>query len=59
MIGLLETRKIADFYDEPLKGNRMGQRSIRFNRAYRAIYKADEDQKIVTVTVIEVHKHDY
>ena len=59
MIGLLETRKISGFHDEPLRGDRFSQRSIRLNRAYRAIYIVDEYEKIVTVKVIEVNKHEY
>lgn len=38
LVGLEEVRKVAGFHDEALKGNRKGQRSIRLNRAYRAIY---------------------
>lgn len=59
MIGLPETRKITGFHDEPLQGQRIGQRSIRLNQSYRAIYKINEDEKIVLVIVIEVNKHDY
>ena len=35
--GLRESRKIKLFHDEPLKGGRKGQRSVRLNKAYRAI----------------------
>ena len=59
MIGLEETRKIKSFHDEPLKGNRSGQRSIRLNRSYRAIYEVDEREKTILVIVVEVHKHGY
>ena len=59
LIGLLETRKISGFHDEPLKGVRLGQRSIRLNRSYRAIYLINEEQLSITVIVIEVHKHEY
>lgn len=31
--GLREVRKLSDYHDEPLKGNRKGQRSIRLNKA--------------------------
>jgi proteic killer suppression protein len=55
--GINEVRKIPGFYDEPLQGDRKGQRSIRLNKAYRAIYI--EDKKVVRVTVIEVNKHEY
>ena len=57
-IGLEETRKISGFHDEPLKGNRKSQRSIRLNRSYRAIYVIHCDSWIY-VEVIEVNKHDY
>lgn len=35
-LGIREVRKLAGYHDEPLKGNRKGQRSVRLNRAYRA-----------------------
>lgn len=37
-IGLEEVRKIPGYHDEPLKGDRKGQRSIRLNLQWRAIY---------------------
>lgn len=37
-IGLLKTRHRPGLHDEPLMGNRYGQRSVRLNKAYRAIY---------------------
>ncbi len=55
--GIIETRKIAGFHDEPLHGDRKGQRSIRLNKAYRAIYT--EEKQSIIITVIEVNKHDY
>ncbi len=36
--GLGEVRKISGYHDEPLKGDRKGQRSIRLSKAYCAIY---------------------
>ncbi len=57
--GLLEVRKIKGFHDEPLKGNRKGQRSIRLSKAYRAIYVIGDDNRMDIVEVIEVNKHDY
>jgi proteic killer suppression protein len=56
--GLEEVRKISGYHDEPLHGDRKGQRSIRLSKAYRAIYvvKADE---VEFVSVEEVSKHDY
>ena len=56
-IGINEVRKIPGFHDEPLHGERKGQRSIKLNKAYRAIYI--EYKKIIKVTVIEVNKHEY
>lgn len=57
--GLPSIRKIPGFHDEPLKGNRKGQRSIKLNRSYRAIYIQDKDGEIFVVEVIEVNKHEY
>lgn len=57
--GLLEVRKIPGFHDEPLKGNRTGQRSIRLSKAYRAIYEIDNNGEIEIVQILEVNKHDY
>jgi proteic killer suppression protein len=59
MRGLIETRKIAGYHDEPLQGNRFGQRSIRLNRSYRAFYRENKDGLIIIVEVIEVNKHEY
>jgi len=57
--GLQEVRKIPGYHDEALKGIRTGQRSIRLNRAYRAIYEIKKDMTVEFVQIIEVHKHDY
>ena len=57
--GLNETRKIPGYHDEPLKGKRSEQRSIRLNKAYRAIYVIDQQGKIEIVKVLEINKHDY
>lgn len=57
--GLYEVRKIPDYHDEPLKGNRVGQRSIRLSKAYRAIYVIGNEGKVEIVEVLEVNKHDY
>lgn len=57
--GLNNVRKIRGYHDEPLKGDRKGQRSIRLNRAYRAIYTIEKDITIDFIEVQEVHKHDY
>jgi toxin HigB-1 len=57
--GLHETRKIPGYHDEPLKGKRVGQRSVRLSKAYRAIYTIDHKGKIEILKVLEVNKHDY
>ena len=57
--GMLVVRQHPGFNDEPLKGNRSGQRSIRLNRSWRAIYEEKENGKVIIIEVQEVHKHDY
>lgn len=57
--GLEEVRKVPGFHDEPLRGKRAGQRSIRLNRAYRAIYVLVAKNTVEFVCIEEVHKHDY
>lgn len=58
-LGLSEVQKISGYHDEPLKGERKGQRSIRLNKAYRAIYRILDNGKIEFVHIEEVNKHDY
>jgi proteic killer suppression protein len=58
-LGLNEVQKIPGYHDEPLKGKRKGQRSIRLSRAYRAIYILKENGNIEFVYIEEVNKHDY
>ncbi|MCP4476371.1 MAG: hypothetical protein GY821_17785 [Gammaproteobacteria bacterium] len=57
--GIKEVRKISGFHDEPLKGQRKGQRSIRLSRAYRAIYCLDDTGSPEIIEILEVNKHDY
>ena len=57
--GLEEVRKIPGYHDEPLKGERRGQRSIRLSRSYRAIYEIRKDGSIEFVSIEEVTKHEY
>ena len=57
-IGLEETRKSKGFHDEPLKGKRKGQHSVRLNRAYRAIY-CIEHGIVKFIEVLEVNRHEY
>lgn len=56
---LESTRKIPGWHDEPLKGKRRGQRSIRLSKAWRAIYVINDDGEVEFVEVIEVNKHEY
>lgn len=58
-LGMSQVRKIPGFHDEPLKGERRGQRSIRLNRAYRAIYIELLNNEIHIISIIEVNKHAY
>jgi proteic killer suppression protein len=51
-------RKIPGYHEEPLKGERQGQRAIRLSRAYRAIYVI-KSQELMFVRVEEVSTHDY
>ena len=57
--GLSEVRRIPGYHDEPLKGNRHDQRSIRLSKSYRAIYMIDKSGQIDVVEIVEVNKHDY
>lgn len=57
--GLEETRKRPGWHDEPLHGVRNGQRSIRLNKQWRAIYIIKEDGEIEFVEIIKVTPHDY
>jgi toxin HigB-1 len=58
-VGLEEVRKRPGYHDEPLHGDRRGQRSIRLNRSWRAIYVVLSDGRIEFVEVREVNKHEY
>jgi proteic killer suppression protein len=54
-----KARSIPGFHDEPLQGKRFGQRSIRLNHAYRAIYRICHDEVGKFILIEEVNKHDY
>ena len=56
--GLETVRKVPGYHDEPLAGSRVGQRSIRLSRSYRAFYKT-EGTTAQLVRVIEINKHEY
>lgn len=57
--GLPQTRKVPGYHDEPLKGDRLGQRSIRLSKSYRLIYIESQELGVVIVKVVEVNKHEY
>ena len=57
--GLEATRKEKGFHDEPLYGQREGQRSIRLNKQWRAIYSTLADGSLTLLTIEEVTPHDY
>lgn len=56
--GLESVRKVPGYHDEPLSGDRAGQRSIRLSKGWRGFYIIEGD-KVSVVVVIEVNKHDY
>ena len=61
--GLEEVRKIPGYHDEPLRGDRAGQRSIRLSLSYRAFYvvnsRPELGETVEFVSVEEVNKHEY
>lgn len=57
--GLVQVRTQPGWHDEPLKGDRQGQRSIRLNRRWRAIYVLRNDGAIEFCEVREITPHDY
>ena len=57
--GLEETRKRPGWHDEPLIGDRKGQRSIRLNKQWRAIYVIKSNHQIEFIEVKEVTPHEY
>jgi proteic killer suppression protein len=56
--GLVAVQQVSGYHDEPLQGQRKGQRSVRLNKQWRAIYTVTEQDQIL-VTVLEVNAHDY
>jgi proteic killer suppression protein len=57
--GLEEARKVPGYHDEPLRGTREGQRSIRLSKGYRAVYTLRGAGADMVAVVDEVNKHDY
>ena len=58
-VGIEQVRRISGYHDEPLHGQRHGQRSIRLSRAYRAIYVILHDGSLSFLSVEEVNRHEY
>ena len=56
--GLEETKKRPGWHDEPLQGKRKGQRSIRLNKQWRAIYVIKRNNHEF-IEVQEVMPHEY
>ena len=57
--GIRATRLLSGYHDEPLKGERKGQRSVRLSKDYRVIYEETESGNLVLIGVQEVNKHEY
>lgn len=57
--GIRQVRNIPGYHDEPLKGERKGQRSIRLSKSYRAIYTENNEGEINIIRIEEVNKHEY
>ena len=58
-LGLMQVRQVTGYHDEPLKGKRLGQRSIRLSKAYMAIYEINSKNELEFIEIMEVHKHEY
>jgi proteic killer suppression protein len=59
-LGLEAMRVIPGYHDEPLRGERSGQRSIRLSREYRAFYTVEKGEaRVEYVLVMDVNKHKY
>lgn len=58
-IGLRKSRLYKGFHDEPLSGNRLGDRSVRLSKGYRVFYREISGDEFVIIEVIEVNKHEY
>lgn len=57
--GIQSMRLIRGYHDEPLKGQRKGQRSSRLSQGYRVIYEELNSGEISIISVLEVNKHVY
>lgn len=58
-VGIRAVRVIPGYHDEPLRGDRAGQRSVRLTRSYRVIYEQSERGDLTIIAVLEVTHHEY
>ena len=62
LFGLQKVRINPGYHDEPLRGEREGQRSIRLSKGYRAIYVTYHNKDGLITEIVEVqnvNKHKY
>lgn len=57
--GIQKARQIPGYHDEPLKGRREGQRSIRLNRQWRLIYEETDTDRLLLIEIMEITPHEY
>lgn len=57
--GIRRIRMLPGYHDEPLRGDRIGQRSVRLTRAYRVIYEESDRGELIIIAVQEVTHHEY
>ena len=57
--GIYKARMIKGYHDEPLKGQRKGQRSVRISKGYRIIYREEKSINKNIILIEEINKHDY
>lgn len=58
VFGIQAVRKHKGYHNEPLKGSRLGERSIRLNKKWRAIY-CEKSNGSCLIYVLEVTPHEY
>ena len=58
-VGVEAVRKVPGYHDEPLQGQRVGQRSIRLSRQWRAIYVVLSNGQLEFIEIQEVNPHAY
>ena len=58
MLDETQGRRTPGWHDEPLKGKRKGQRSIRRSIKWRASYTEQSDCEITFVLVEEINPHE-